>query len=243
MSLLDSIITQTAKRPIFAVIYGGPGVGKSTLAAGMPEPLMFDFDQGADQIEGLARIDMADHDYVDYMDTLYDIEADPQNIGTLIIDTEDKLFPKREQALLDELKIDHLSAAPFGKAYQQLREIHSAEINLLKKIRKKGVHIIILCHAQIKTINEPHLIGDYQLYTLNIPDKHTALLFEAADLIGYAHIKTVIKKGAGGNSASGMVTGERELVITPHTGIHAKNRYGAKDNIPLSADALLNLLK
>lgn len=246
MSLLEKIEKNGKKHALFAVIYGGPGTGKTTFGSKMPGSLTFDFDLGMDQIDGANRINMANHSYQEYVDTLIEIGKNPpKGLKTIVIDTEDRLFPLREKHFLAENNISHLGDVGYGKAYGQFRDFHSREITLLRRIRNlHNIHIVILCHAQIKTINEPHLTQEYQLYTLNIPDKHTAILFETADLIGYANIKTVVRKKSGGfgESTTGMVTGERELIITPHTGIHAKNRFGLSENLPLDAEAMLNTI-
>lgn len=246
MSLLGQITNKGQNKSLFAVVYGGPGSGKTTFASKMPGALFFDFDLGMDQIDGVNRINMGESSYQDYIDTLIEIGKNPPEwLKTIVIDTEDKLFPIREQHFLEENKLKDVTEWGYGKGHAALRKVHSHELAILKRIRDKhDIHIVVLCHTQIKNMNEPHLAQEYQLYTLNISDKHAALLFEAADLIGYANIKTVVRKKSGGfgDSTTGMVTGERELILTPHTGIHAKNRYGITESVSLDPEVLLNTI-
>ena len=108
------------------------------------------------------------------------------------------------------------------------------------------MNIVILCHAAIKDMHEPHLSAEYQLYTLNIPAKHSADLFEASYLIGFATIKTVVRKKQGtfGQQESKAVkTGERILIVNPVTGVHAKNRYGLTDEIAMEPSILMGAIQ
>ena len=51
MSLLQNIKRGVQQRPQRVIIYGPEGVGKSTLAAGLPAPVLLDTEQGSSHID------------------------------------------------------------------------------------------------------------------------------------------------------------------------------------------------
>ena len=55
MSLLQNIKRGVQQRPQRVIIYGPEGVGKSTLAAGLPAPVLLDTEQGSSHID-VARL-------------------------------------------------------------------------------------------------------------------------------------------------------------------------------------------
>lgn len=68
------------------IIYGSPGIGKTTLALSAPDPILMDFDHGIARVRAYHRkLTMVDKDYFEVLD---DIESDEvKNAKTLIIDT------------------------------------------------------------------------------------------------------------------------------------------------------------
>src|SRR6058998_2068843 len=48
--ILSLITTRKRRRPIYGVIYGPPGIGKSTFGASAPSPIFLQVERGLDQI-------------------------------------------------------------------------------------------------------------------------------------------------------------------------------------------------
>jgi hypothetical protein len=85
----------------------------------------------------------------------------------------------------------------------------------------------------------------YDLYTSKLHKHIAADLYEAADAILFATIKTNVKKTTGDfgkKTTQGVVTGERILYTQPMTGVEAKNRFNLPQEIPLDATNLLKLI-
>lgn len=68
------------------IVYGAPGVGKTTVAASAPKPIVFDFDKGIRRVKAehrpmFSRVDT-------YEELLSDLESDElKNFETIVIDT------------------------------------------------------------------------------------------------------------------------------------------------------------
>ena len=93
MSLLQNIKRGVQQRPQRVIIYGPEGVGKSTLAAGLPAPLFLDTEEGTQHMN-VDRIQV-DH-YGAMLEALQDIYKEARNgnlpYKTLVIDTGDRLW-------------------------------------------------------------------------------------------------------------------------------------------------------
>src|SRR5690242_2633620 len=72
------------------LIYGQPGIGKSTIALSAPYPLLLDFDNGVHRVNNLHQTDTVPIEkWEDVLDVL---EEDLSPYKTLIIDTAGKML-------------------------------------------------------------------------------------------------------------------------------------------------------
>ena len=72
------------------LIYGQPGIGKSTLALSAPSPLLLDFDNGVHRINSVHQTDTVPIEK--WEDVLEVLEEDLSNYRTLVIDTAGKML-------------------------------------------------------------------------------------------------------------------------------------------------------
>ena len=93
MNLLQNIKRGVQQRPQRVIIYGPEGVGKSTLAAGLPAPLFLDTEEGTQHMN-VDRIQV-DH-YGAMLEALQDIYKEARNgslpYRTLVVDKGDSLW-------------------------------------------------------------------------------------------------------------------------------------------------------
>ena len=91
MSLIKKPAELTAKETIAALIYGQPGVGKTTLACSAPSPVVIDFDGGMGR---LRVIDQRDSVPVQSWDDVFTVLQEIAEAGcykTVVIDTASKM--------------------------------------------------------------------------------------------------------------------------------------------------------
>lgn len=84
MSLLQNIKRGVQQRPQRVIIYGPEGVGKSTLAAGLPAPVLLDTEQGSSHID-VARLDC--RSYGDVINAIEELTQGGHEFRTVIIDS------------------------------------------------------------------------------------------------------------------------------------------------------------
>lgn len=149
------------------LIYGGAGVGKSTLAAQMPKPLFLDLEDGLKYMD-VARtplITTADAFY-SYLLELIKSEELKKEYKTIVIDSLDWLVaklsakiarvgfdangvPTRSMVELDKTLSNNLMDANggFGKAKEELENnIRVKLIPLLAKLNQAGYAIVMIAH-------------------------------------------------------------------------------------------------
>ena len=243
--LLDDLIrTGFNHQEPFLVVNGRPGVGKSTLLSGLPDHLIFNYDLGLGELDARS-IDMSEQTFDDQLLLLEQVAQRSGDIKWVCFDSADKFEVKVQEAVCKDHGWASIEEPGYGKGHMYAREKNAKFIPYCKRLQQKGFGIAISCHAAIRSVNEPHLGESYDLYTSKLHKHIAADLYEAADAILFATIKTNVKKTTGDfgkKSVQGVVTGERILYTQPMTGVEAKNRFNLPQEIPLDAANLLKLI-
>lgn len=183
---------------IIALIYGDPGIWKTSLAFTADKPLLFDFDKGA--YRAYNRKDSVQ------IANWYEVakfsakELEPYN--TIIIDTAGRAL----DMIADSLKGDSRNTRKDGQLSQQgYGSLAGIFNNWLKMLRSMGKDIILLAHtAEDKNgddiIKRPDMVGSSKRE-----------VYKIADIMGYMTTQ---------NSRDGSITA---LNFVPHVSYLAKN--------------------
>jgi phage nucleotide-binding protein len=163
-------------KPLRALIYGAPGVGKTTMLATLPRPLVvIDFEGGAAvRLSGENDIYIAEaHSYNDLLQILNEIDA-VSGIKSIAFDG----FSVFVESLLEELVIQAKREAPTFREWNRLS-------NLVKRIvfrlRKPNQHLVFTAFEKVLrhpgTPGEPEIVEvfpklprEIRLYLLGLVD-------------------------------------------------------------------------
>jgi hypothetical protein len=216
--------------PIKTVIYGDPGVGKTTFAANAPNPVFLDL-EGSTQNQDVARI------YLDEkpLTTFDEVRAVLSGVSTsepitLVIDTFDALEAMAQRHLCDQFGKKSIEDFGFGKGYAQTAELCRGVLGQLDALIHKGVGVVIVAHSKIATFNNPE--GDnWDRYELKLHKKTGEALVEWADNVLFAHRESYAVESNGKAKAAGTYARYLHAVGSP--AYVAKNRYNLPDKFAL----------
>ena len=237
-SLLASITTRKRRRPIFAVIYGPPGIGKSTYAAGAPKPVFLPAERGLDQIT-VAKFPTP-KSFKELWDQVLTLDTEEHEFETIVIDTLDAVEVLIWARVCAEGKVSSIEdyGGGYGKGYVRAREIWTGLLNKLSEMNER-FNILLLAHSHLKTITDPTLSAAYDQYKIKVHDKSADIIRQMVDLILLANLDvTVAKETPKARKGRGIVSGDRLIWTQPATGIEAKNRFNLDSPIEFSWEAL-----
>lgn len=170
------------------LVYGQPGVGKTSLASTCDTPLTLDFDGGAARSSSRRHVLNNGPDGhggtfpLQWEDV---IEAERQGVmrpfRTLVVDTAGKMLDSLARAVIRENpKNGSLDKGPYRDGWTAIKARFAAWVN---RWRSEGVQLVFIAHE--KEDKE----GDTRFLRPSIPGGSYATVMENCDLIGYLSIR------------------------------------------------------
>lgn len=235
-----TIIKEAQPHKQKTLIYGGAGVGKSTLASQMEKPLFIDLEGGLTNMD-VARTPTISM-YVNAIRVLVEIHGDKdtylKQYQTIVIDSIDWLCRKAEEhasgvkAVVDGKLITDMTATigkangGYGNGGKQLENHIRAELlPALDVLVADGFAICLIAHADQKDL----LDGDGYRATKLSPAIHERLM---EPIVQWCDNVFYLKN----------VNGERELVLEGTDMILAKNRLAKSGLVKLSETTIQEIL-
>jgi energy-coupling factor transporter ATP-binding protein EcfA2 len=214
------------------VIYGPEGVGKSTLASQLPNPVFIDTEGSTAQLD-VARVDV--NDWKSLTGALAEIHR-MSEFETVILDTVDWAERMATTDLLNRTGKASIEDFGYGKGWVQVAEEMGKLLGNLDQIVRGGKHVVLLAHSKVVRFAAPDLQGEHDRFELKLSKQCSPLVKEWADAILFLNFKTRVvevdgkKRGIGGK--------ERALHASHTAAYDAKNRHGLADQIEATAEAL-----
>jgi hypothetical protein len=236
VSVLASVRRGRIAAPIKALVYGVEGVGKSTLGAGLPEPLFVCAESGTEQLD-VARLPEP-RAWSEVLGALDELAAGGHGYQSVVVDTVDWLEPLLWDHLCHKHKWSSIEAPGYGKGYVEALSEWRQLLRRLDQVRAAGLHVLLLAHATVRRVSPPDLEA-YDRYSLKVNEKAAALVREWADAVLFAQYEVSTTKGRTDRVAKAYSTGERVLRTVYSASWDAKNRWGLPETVPLDAQVLL----
>lgn len=236
-----SISRGKLETPVRAVIYGSEGIGKSTLASQLPEPLFIDIEGGTAQLD-VARIDTPTSWEMLISEIVF-VRDNPDVCRTLVIDTADRAQALCESALLMEAGVDSIEkiGGGYGKGYTALLEKFRKDfLYRLDEVIAKGINVCLLAHAVMRKQESPE-DPPFDRWELNLQKKIAPEVRAWADLLLFCNFRIMAVEENGKTKAKGQA---RRLMYANHRPtFDAKNRYGLPDEMPLEYAPLKDIFE
>ncbi len=241
-----SVTTGKQILPPRVFIYGTSGVGKTTLAASIPQAVFIPVEEGSDSLD-CARLSQPTT-FAQVLEHLRMLCTEEHDFSTLVIDSVtalEQLIWKHVVALENNSKIASLEDLGYGKGYVKASEHWRTLLEALTYLRgKRHMAIVLIGHVEVKTVNAPDL-EPFDRYQPRLHKVAAAMLTEWSDVLLFANYKTytVTDDTKGGQSrVRGAGNGERLIYTTERPSHLAKNRYSLPEQLPMQWAAIQNAI-
>ena len=223
--------------PARVCIYGTEGIGKTTLAAQFPAPLILDTEDGTRQLD-VARVAIPDWKTLTL--AVAELVVNQQGFKTVVIDSADWAERLLSEWMVKAAGKKSIEDFGFGKGYTLLAEHWGVFLAECDKLIAAGLHVVFVAHSTVKRTSPPDQTDGYDRYELKLSKQTSPLIREWSDVLLFANFKTRLIDGADGRKkATGGKT--RVMYAERSAAWDAKNRYGLAEEMPMTIEALAQI--
>jgi hypothetical protein len=237
----DSLRVGKQQVPPRICIYGGHGIGKSTLASQFPAPIFISTEDGLDSLD-VTSFPKA-QTLSDVVNSIKTLLKEEHAFRTVVVDSVDWLI---EPLIVNSVNSQHdEKEQAYGKGQMFVAEEFREILQGLDALRlRKGMNVVLIAHAAVVKFEDPRT-EPYDRYQPKLPNRCNALLQEWADVLAFAAFKVIIKKDDAGFNAKktrGTTNGDRLLHFIETPAYAAKNRYNCPEDADMTIDAFTKLV-
>jgi nucleoside-triphosphatase THEP1 len=237
----------TKPKGLRAIIYGVAGVGKTTLAAKLPNSLFLDFEDGT---HGLAVDKLAASDlpksYDGMKGLIAELKRDHQGYERLVIDTADKFEQTLATELAKEKKVEDIFAVnDYGRTIAVHKSGMASVLDALTELAKSGMDVVILAHEtsrKVEPLENRDTTGTYDHHELKLSKTVSPLFIEWADAVIFCAYKTFLVAGEKKSDKAHVDGGKRWCFTTYSNDWEAKHRTGIELPDDCSLDKMTEIL-
>jgi hypothetical protein len=217
-----------------AVVYGTEGIGKSTLAAAFPSPVILDTEEGTHHLD-VARVSIGSWD--ELRAAIAEIGGGRGEFRTVVIDSADWAERLLVEHLLAEHKQKSIEGFGFGKGYTLLAEGFGRLLTQCDALIGVGLNVVFVAHSKVQRTSPPDMADGFDRYELKLTKQTAPLLKEWCDLLAFCNYKTAVTEGSDGRKKA--TGGKRRLMHLERAAAwDAKNRYGLDAELPMTIESL-----
>lgn len=218
MQLLDDRVA--IGTPI--ILYGGAGIGKSTLASKAPNPVFIDIENGLRRIPGVKKTPLI---------TSWDAfqtacrEFIASDFKTVVVDTLDVLETLLHAHICKQNNWKSIEQPGYGKGYAVAAETWCKFCSYIDSVVNANKNIILIAHEQIKAYTAPDQ-DVYDRYSIKINKASANILISKVDAVLFAQNETVVRDDkTKEDRVRAVSTGKRFLRTQEAAAYVAKNRF------------------
>lgn len=243
---MTQIIRGRKRKPLAIVAYGVPGVGKSTFAAGAPNPIFLGPEEN-DELD-VARFPIVKKydQLIGYFDELIRGDHKKEKFETVVLDSIDAVEKLIHKEICDREPGKTMATAckGFGKAYieagQKLWKIREK----LEVLRDQGhYNIIVLGHAVKTKFEDPVIASSYDVWEMALhktkAQDFNAFFTEWASTVLFMNWKNYKSE----DEKFAFSLGRREIMTEFRPSYVAKNRFNLPHQIEMDSQNPLNTFK
>ena len=233
MSILEQA-KKPAPRPVVVTLLGDAGMGKTSLAATFPNPVVVRVEDGVQGVPEKFRPDALP--VVKTVEQLWEqlnaLVSEKHDYKTVIIDSITQLEAIFEKHVVDgdpkRPRTINQANGGYGAGWVAVGNMHQRVRAAATALVERGVNVVFIAHAD-RTVVSPPDGDEYTRYDLRLNKRSVSPYTDNVDLIGYLALNTYTK--GDGERKQAVSDGTRKLVCYPTPSNISKNRYGITDDI------------
>lgn len=231
---LSSITTTKSTHPPRTVIYGVDGVGKTSLAAEFPAPVLYLPTEGEAPPSDV-HVDTPGtiESFNDLLDIFGELLTTDHEYKTVTVDSLDGLESLVWKATCARLGLESIESAGFGKGYVEADSEWNEFLSAVGMLAKSGIYVVQLAHPEIVRFDSP-VTDPYSRYGVKLHKRANALVREKADIVAFVNYRISIKEKEVGRQTKvsrGEGGNERLIHFNEKPGFTAKSRYSHPDSV------------
>lgn len=160
------------------LIYGQPGMGKSTLALSAPEPVLFDFDGGVNRVNKAFQCPTLQvQSWEQAVDALEELKEGEIQFQTIVIDTAGKMLDFMSDYIMrQDSKMKTRDGSLALKGYGARKVMF---VDFLKRVTMMGKNIVFVAHEKEDKDGETRIVRP------DMGGSSLGDLLKELDLVGY----------------------------------------------------------
>ena len=220
--------------PSRVVVDGTEGIGKSTLAAQFPAPVILDTEEGTHHLD-VARVSIGSWD--ELRSAVAEIGGRKGEFSTVVIDSADWA----ERLLIDNILEEHRKKSiedfGFGKGFTHVAEGFARLLTQCDGLIGMGMHVVFVAHVKVVRTSPPDMTDGYDRWELKLSKQVAPLLKEWCDALLFCNYETRTTTGTDGRVKA--IGGKKRVIHTERSAaFDAKNRYGLEPIVPMTIESL-----
>lgn len=198
------------------LVYGQPGIGKSTMALSAPNPVLFDFDGGVQRVNVAFQCPTLQvKSWEEALQALDELKGGKVDCDTIVVDTAGKMLDFMSDFIMrNDSKMKQRDGSLSLKGYGARKVMFQ---NFLREVAMMGKNIVFVAHEREEKDGETKIVRP------EIGGSSAGDLMKELDLVGYVQ----------------AVGSDRTVYWTPQEKFYAKNTCNlpAWQKIPVIVDA------
>lgn len=223
-----------ATLPPRVLVYGPPGMGKTTLASEFPDPVFLQVEDGTPgdlELSSFGRLTTLD-EVTEAVCALYSEEHSSQFVVT---DSLDKLEPMVWAKCCADNNWANIEAPGYGRGYVAADAYWRDLIEGMNALRRdKNMGVIYIAHSTILNVDDP-MSASYSRFDIRLHKRAVGIFQDEVDAILFLNQDLTLKqddpkaKQGAGTRVRADGGGNRYVYAAPRPAFVAKNRYGIPD--------------